>query len=414
MERKITDELLPHLFRTEYGKLVAVIAKVFGFHHLQVAEDIASETFLQATESWPYHGVPANPVAWIYAVAKNKAKNHLARIQVFDEKIAPTIKANNTANVDVEFDLTDHSIRDSQLRMLFAVCHPAISEAEQICLALRTLCGFGLTEIADAFLTNKHRIHKRLQRARQKLRSEDITFVVPDGPLLEKRLPTVLRMLYLLFNEGYYSESHSEIIRHEWCVEAMNLTYLLLNYKPTNTHSSNALMALFCFHASRLEARQAPDGTVILYADQDTSRWDTELIEKGFHYLKQASTCKTTSKYYIEASIAYWHTTKSDSNIKWPAILALYDTLVIQDSTPIVALNRIFALYKVKGSETALREIETVPVNESRFYWLLLAELHKKRHPEKAKKYLQVAMTMAANKPERRAIQQRLDDLQSE
>lgn len=384
MERKITAELLPHLFRAEYGKLVAVIAKVFGFQLMEAAEDIVSETFLQATESWPYQGVPANPVAWIYAVAKNKAKNHLARIHVFDEKVAPAVKAGDAAEEDAEIDLTDHNIRDSQLRMLFAVCHPAISQEAQICLALRTLCGFGLAEIADAFLTNKHRIHKRLQRAREKLRMENITLAVPNGSLLEKRLPTVLRMLYLLFSEGYYSESHAEIIRQECCVEAMNLTYLLLSNKPTNTHSSNALMALFCFHASRLRARQASDGSVILYADQDIAQWDHELIEKGFHYLQQASTWQVTSSYYIEASIAYWHTVKADTNEKWSAILALYDALVALDNSPMAALNRIFAVYKVKGSEAALREIKTIPATESRFYWILLTELQKKRDTGKA------------------------------
>ncbi|MBD0295421.1 MAG: sigma-70 family RNA polymerase sigma factor, partial [Flavisolibacter sp.] len=236
------QELIPHLFRTEFRKIVAVLCKLFGIDHIEVAEDIASETFLSALETWPYKGIPDNAIAWLYSVAKNKARNYMHRSQIFTGKITPRLKHASSDAQEVEIDLSDKSITDSQLQMLFAICHPSLSAEAQIGLSLRILCGFGIDEIATAFLTNKETINKRLYRAKEKLRLEKVKIEFPSEEEINKRLKTVLTTLYLLYNEGYYSESRDIILREDLCLEAMRLTYLLIENEQTNQPNVNALL----------------------------------------------------------------------------------------------------------------------------------------------------------------------------
>src|SRR6186997_1405562 len=228
------QELIPHLFRTEFSKITSVLCKLFGIEHFETAEDIVSDTFLSAVEIWPYKGVPPNPTAWLYSVAKNKAKNYFKRNRV-KEKISDEVKYLFTEIGNIEIDLTEKNITDSQLQMLFAICHPSISTESQVAMALRILCGFGIDEIANAFLTNKETINKRLFRAKEKLRNEKVKIEVPSKDEINSRLETVLTTLYLLFSEGYYSESHDSILREDLCLEAMRLTYMLLENEQTNT-----------------------------------------------------------------------------------------------------------------------------------------------------------------------------------
>ncbi|MDP9047163.1 MAG: RNA polymerase subunit sigma, partial [Bacteroidota bacterium] len=198
------QEMIPHLFRTEYSKIVSVLGKLFGFEHIEIAEDIASDTFLLAADTWGIKGLPENPVAWLYTVAKNKAKDHLKRGNIFLEKVMPGIQRSETEFHETEIDLSSKNIIDSQLQMMFAICHPSIPVEAQIGLSLRILCGFGIEEIADAFLSNKEAINKRLFRAKEKLRKEKVKIEFPQLSEVDKRLETVLTTLYLLFNEGYY------------------------------------------------------------------------------------------------------------------------------------------------------------------------------------------------------------------
>ena len=255
-----------------------------------MAEDIASETFLSAAQSWPLNGIPPNPTAWLYTVAKNKAKNYLHRTSLFENKIASELKKNPEADTEMDIDLSPQNISDSQLQMMFAICHPSISEEAQISLSLRILCGFGIEEIADAFLTNKETINKRLFRAKEKLREEKIPIVLPGPSEIGERLSTVLRTIYLLFNEGYYSVSNDATLRKDLCFEAMRLCNILAENKNTDLPEVNALMSLMCFHASRFDARLDKNGELVLYDDQDETRWDQELIAKGDCFLHTAST----------------------------------------------------------------------------------------------------------------------------
>ncbi len=188
-----------------------------------------------------------------------------------------------------EIDLSSRNISDSQLQMMFTICHPAISQEAQIGLSLRILCGFGIEEIADAFLTNKETINKRLFRAKEKLREEKIKIEMPPSFLLERRLETVLTTIYLLFNEGYYSECQNMTLRKDLCLEAMRLCYMLIENKITNKPPVNALFALMCFHSSRFDARLDKNGEPVLYEEQDTGLWNTELIGQGAYHLKNSA-----------------------------------------------------------------------------------------------------------------------------
>ncbi|MBO9618599.1 MAG: sigma-70 family RNA polymerase sigma factor [Niabella sp.] len=404
------SDIIPHLFKTEYSKMVSVLAKSFGLEYIETAEDIVSETFLLALDSWPYNGVPQNPAAWLYTVAKNKLKNHLSRGNTFN-KIASAQLIHKDQFSEINIDFSDKNVSDSQLQMLFAVCHPSISTEAQICLALRILCGLGLNEIADAFLSNKETIHKRLQRAKEKLYSEKIKMEMPDDTQITQRLSTVLQTIYLLFNEGYYSESNNSIVRKEFCVEALNLGYLLLADPLTNNHATNALLSLMCFHASRLDARLSANGTIVLYDDQDRSLWDTAFIEKGFYYLQQSSKWEITSSYYIEASVAYWHTVDNSNPNKWPSILKLYDILLLTNNSPVVALNRVWAFSKVHGNVSAIEEAQKLDLRTNHFYFILLAALYKPTDVSKTIEYLTRALRFSKTETEKEMIRQQISKL---
>lgn len=402
-------ELIPHLFRKEFSKIVAVLSKLMGITHVEAAEDIAGETFLLAMESWPYKGVPANPEAWLYTVAKNKAKNYMKRQQLFTGKIAGEWKQENAVSEMPEIDLSEKNITDSQLQMLFAVCHPSLPAEAQIGLALRILCGFGIDEIANAFLTNKETINKRLFRAREKLRTEKVVIGFPGEEAIGERLGNVLRTLYLLFNEGYYSESDDTVMRNELCLEAMRLAFLLTENPLTDRPEVSALLSLMCFHASRFEARQKENGEIVLYDEQDESRWNHELIAKGGYYLQRASQGKQLSKYHLEAGIAWWHTQKADTKEKWENILQLYNHLLMIEYSPIAALNRTFALSKVKGNAVAIAEAEKLKLVNNPYYFSLLGELYAGIDGTKAKAHLERALSLAKTQADKSVIRKKLE-----
>jgi predicted RNA polymerase sigma factor len=404
------QELIPHLFRTEFRKITAVLCKLFGIENVSIAEDITGETFLSALETWPYKGIPENPVAWLYTVAKNKAKNLIVRDQVFHNKITPFIRQPDNG-YELEVDLSAKNIADSQLQMLFAICHPSIPVEAQIGLALRILCGFGIDEIANAFLTNKETINKRLFRAKEKLRAEMVAIEFPPENEIGNRLQPVLTTLYLLFNEGYYSESQDTILRNDLCLEAMRLTYMLIENELTNQPDVNALFALMCFQASRFEARKGENGEMVLYDDQDEALWNRELIAKGAYYSKQAAKGNSLSKYHIEANIAYWYTIKEDTAEKWENILQLFNHLLMIAYSPIAALNRTYALSKVRGNEAAILEAEKLNLTTNHFYFTLLGELYKDTDKEKAKEIFLKALKLAKSHADKQTIQNKLTGL---
>ena len=397
-------ELIPHLFRTEYRKIVAVLCKLFGISNMEIAEDITSDTFLAASELWGLKGLPPNPVAWLYTVAKNKSKDYFKHHSIFLQKVAKEISYASDTSAEFDIDLSTKNINDSQLAMMFVVCHPCNPVEAQIGLALSLLCGFGTDEIAGAFLSNKETIYKRLQRAKQKLREEKVEIKQPSCAEIEERLPAVLMTLYLLFNEGYYSASNDAVLRKDLCVEAMRLTCLLVENEQTNRPSAKALLALMCFQASRFDARVDAHGDLVLYENQDTGLWDNELIQQGKHFLNEAYAGNTLSKYHLEAGIACLHTIQEDSPKKWDNILQLYNELLIIEYSPVAALNRTYALAKANGKHEAIAEAEKINLAENHLYHSLLGWLYTGTDNQKAILHLQTALQLAKTPNDKKLI----------
>ncbi|TGK55939.1 sigma-70 family RNA polymerase sigma factor [Leptospira wolffii] len=406
------QDSLKHLFQSEFSKMVAVIAKLFGLQHLEIAEDIVSETFLQAAETWGQKGIPENPTAWLYVVAKRKTLHYFKRNKIFSRKIAPELVSEREQKEELpDLDFSKKNIKDSQLQMLFAVCNPLIASEAQIGLALRILCGFGIEEISEAFLTNKETINKRLFRAKEKLRSENIRMELPEEEEIDKRLDNVLHIVYLLFTEGYYSKTQDKILRQELCFEAVRLGVSLTEYERTNLPKTNALLALMCFHASRFPARQTEGESFILYENQNEELWDRELIDQGKRFLELSASGTEISSYHIEARIAFWHCQKEDSPEKWEEILDLYDRLLVLNYSPSVALNRVFALYKLEGWELALPEAEKLKLESNHFYFLLLGELYTHSDKERARENFLKAHSLAKTNTEKKGIEERIRTL---
>ncbi len=389
------NELIPHLFRTEYSKITAVLCRAFGIAHVEAAEDLVSDTFLLAAETWGLKGIPANPRAWLYTVAKNKAKDLLRRNQVFEKKVSTAIQAGAETQVEGEIDLSDQNISDSQLQMMFAVCHPAIPVEAQIGLSLSILCGFGVEEIADAFLASKETIYKRLWRAKEKLKQEKVAIVMPAAPEMNARLDAVLSTLYLLFNEGYYSASQNRSLRKDLCLEAMRLCLLLAGNEVSARPRIFALLSLMCFHASRFEARTRDDGAPVLYEEQDASLWDQELVKRGELYLNKAASGKEVSKYHLEAAIAYWHTQQADTPEKWEAVLQLYNKLLLIEYSPMAALNRTYALGRARGKTNAIEEAGKLGLENNYFFHCLMADLYAGTDENKTREHLGTALSLA-------------------
>ncbi|MEL6255146.1 MAG: sigma-70 family RNA polymerase sigma factor [Bacteroidota bacterium] len=405
-------ELIPHLFRTEYSKLVAVLCKVFGLTHIELAEDIVSDTFLLASESWEKNGIPDKQLAWLYTVAKNRTRDYLRRNKTLQEKILPNLREDQEESYEIGLDMSEQNIQDSMLRMIFAVCHPRLSKENQVILSLRILCGFGIEEIAHALLAQKASINKRLYRAKKSLRDEKVDLVFPTGDISE-RLDSVLTSLYLLFNEGYYSNSGAENfpIKKDLCLEAMRLVLLLLQHKGTARPQVFALLALMCFQASRLEARRGSSGELLLYEEQNRSLWNQELIQKGEDYLNLSSGGDNLSKYHLEAAIAYWHTVESDEE-KWENILQLYNYLLQLEYSPITALNRTYALAKANKPEEALKLAKKLEVPQKHLYHALLGDLYIMCGDKKeGKAQWEMAFSLAKSQEEKNLIMRKIQSL---
>lgn len=410
----IESDYFQQLFRDLFPKLVAIITRLIGLDHLEVAEDIVSDSFVKAMEKWPAAGVPKNPAGWLYQIARHSAYKYIRRKKLFEIKIAPEISAgqNGLYHPYDEFSFSQ-IIADSQLQMMFAICNPVIANEAQIGLALRILGGFSIEEIADAFLTNKETINKRLYRAREKLRAEKVKMEMPPESELGARLNNVLHIIYLFFNEGYYSATSNETLRKDLCVEALRLGIMLTENKRTDLPKTNALVALMCYHASRFNARSGVDNSPILYSLQNQTLWDLALINHGNEYLRKSAQGEELTSYHLEARIAYAHSGQFEINGKWETIINLYDRLLEINHTPIAYLNRVYAIYKLKGRAAALKELEKIGVIHHHFYFTLLGELYKMSDRAKADSYFLKAIALAKTQKEKDIITQKLSQQQS-
>jgi RNA polymerase sigma factor (sigma-70 family) len=355
------DQLVGHLFRKEAGRMAAVLTRLLGFGNLDTTQDIVQDTLLKAVTVWKYKGIPENPSAWLYTVAKRKAidtlRQHKLRENIHQE-LGHSLESEWTLTPTVNQLFLENEIEDSQLRMIFACCHPAIPYESQIALTLKTLCGLSVSEIAQGFLTTDETIAKRLYRAREKIRLENIALEVPAPSHLTSRLDVVLHTLYLFFNEGYNSSHPNQLIRHDLCEEAIRLCLLLTNNAITNTPQTNALLALMCLQASREAARLDNGGEIVLLKDQDRTLWNKALIKKGLAYLNLASEGVHLSEYHLEAAIAAHHAMAEDfEHTPWEAIFRLYGSLLAIKPGPVVEMNRAIALGYWKSANEGLRAL---------------------------------------------------------
>lgn len=399
--------LVDHLFRQEAGRVVAILTRIFGIHNLELAEDVMQDTLQQALKDWSLSGIPDNPPGWLMVVARRKAINAIKRekfYRSFASDMDNLLKSGWTAAYTIDNIFLEDEIKDSQLRMMFTCCHPALPADAQIALTLKTLCGFSIPEISSALLTSESTINKRLYRAKEKIRNEQIDFAVPSGKELQQRLDAVLLVIYLLFNEGYNSASEQITIRKDLCLEAMRLARLLVETKTGREYSPVfALLALMCFHAARFDARTDSNNDLIVLEEQDRNRWDKDLIEQGVDFLLQSAKGSTASAFHLEAAIASEHCLAPEfAKTNWNKIHDYYCALEVLKPSPVIKLNLAIIAGKREGPEAAIRELlelkQYKALENSYLLYASLGEYHfQSGRQAEAIKYFSKAKTLVGS-----------------
>lgn len=409
--------MVDHLFRREAGKMVAYLTRLFGLGRLNLAEDVVQDTLYQALETWSMQGLPDNPSAWLMRVARNRAIDLIRRDDHFRD-LTPELTHLQLADGAASEPAIEREILDDQLRMMFACCHPGLSTEVQITLILKTLCGFSVTEIANALLASEDSIEKRLGRARKFLR-EAGTFAELTNPSdLAGRVEAVYQAIYLLFNEGYHGSQSERTVREDLCYEALRLALLLSEHPQGARPRTFALVALFCFDAARLRGRVDGAGFLVPLEQQDRSTWDQELIGQGFRYLTRSASDSDVSAYHLEAGIAALHSSAPTyERTDWARIVDLYERLYDLKRTPIVALNRAIAVGQAQGAAAGLRELAAIPalptLQQYPFYPAAEGEFHRLAgHSAEARACFEQALRLARNPSEARYLERKLEALQ--
>jgi RNA polymerase sigma-70 factor (ECF subfamily) len=406
--------LVEHFFRREAGRLVAVLTRFFGWRNFDLVEEMVQATLVDALQSWRIRGIPENPSAWVHRVARNKVLDSLRRREI-QRKVTLEWAANRAARREGIDDLfLDTSIEDSQLRMIFACCHPFLARENQIALTLKTLCGFGISEIARALLVPGETIKKRLQRATLDLVNQNVRLEPPDRAQLIERLDAVHQVLYLIFNEGYSSSKGESPIRADLCEDAAHLCYMLCSHPDFSTPTTRALMAIMLFHAARLDARLDDHGSVLLMEDQDRTRWDARLIHRAQQFLDASAEGTIISAFHLEAGIALHHcTAKSYAETNWRAILLLYDKLLSIHRSPVYLLNRAIVVAELEGPASGIRALEEAAGNKSlqnyHLYDATLGEFYRRAGDfEEARRCLETAKQKTRSPHDHAIIDRRL------
>jgi RNA polymerase sigma factor (sigma-70 family) len=406
--------LVEHFFRREAGRLVSVLTGFFGWRNLDLVEDMVQATLIDALVAWRARGVPENPSAWVHKVARNKVLDALRRSEIQRRVTLEWAARRPIPRQGVDDLFLDTAVDDSQLRMIFACCHPSLARENQIAITLKTLCGFGISEIARALLVPEETIKKRLQRATADLVGHRVVLEPPQRDQLIERLDAVHQVLYLIFNEGYSSSKGESAIRADLCEDAAHLCYLLCSHSDLSTPTTRALMALLLFHAARLDARLDDRGFILLMRDQDRSKWDQGLIRRARQFLDDSAEGTTISPYHIEAGIALHHSTaKSYDTTNWPAILFLYDKLISIHPSPVYVLNRAIVLAEIDGPLAGIRALlESVGNQSLKNYHLFdatLGEFYRRAGEfEQARQYFQAAKEKTRSSYDRAIIDSRL------
>jgi RNA polymerase sigma-70 factor (ECF subfamily) len=406
--------LVEHFFRHEAGRLVSVLTGVFGWQNFDLVEEMVQATLLDALQSWRIRGIPDNPAGWIHRVAKNKVLDTLRRMEIAQRvrRKWASQRPNHYEGIDDLF--LDSQIEDSQLRMIFACCHPQLARENQLALTLKALGGFGISEIARALLVAEETVKKRLQRATRDLADHHVEFDAPAAGELVARLQVVHQVLYLIFNEGYSSSGGDTAIRVDLCEEAARLCYLLCSHRQCCTPSTHALMALMLFHAARLDARLDHQGSVLLMEEQDRTRWDHSLIQRAKGYLDRSAQGVVISPYHLEAGIACHHcSAQSYADTDWHAILRLYDALLSLHRSPVYLLNRAIVIAQIEGPHAGICALDdanqAAALSKYHLFDATLGELHRRAGDfKKARQHLEAARQKTDSPFDREIIDRRL------
>jgi RNA polymerase sigma-70 factor (ECF subfamily) len=414
-------ELVEHLFRRQAGRIVASLTRTLGARHLALAEDAVQEAMLRAVQQWPYRGVPDEPAAWLFQVARNRALDRLRHQRIVDDKTPALVRdlMPPAAGDDSLPRLLSEAppIDDDQLGMMFLTCHPVLARESRVALTLKLVGGFSVGEIARAFVVQERAVAQRLVRAKRTLRERGAAFGTPSASELVDRLDSVLEAIYLMFNEGYAATTGDALIRADVSHEAIRLGTLVAAHPVTGVPAAHALRALLLLQASRFDARVGSDGELFPLRDQDRSRWDRAMISEGLRALDLAATGDVMSRYHLEAEIASCHAAAASwEDTDWPRILACYDQLAALTPSPIIALNRAIARSRVDGARVAIADLERVARDPAMAAYhplpATLAELWREAgDADRAAAYYRDAIRLAASAPERRFLSSRLDRL---
>lgn len=358
---------LSRIFRHESGRCVATLISYFG--NIDIAEEAVQEAFVVASERWPTIGIPPNPGAWLTTTARNRAIDRLRREGTRNDRYAQAALLHSSEPTAV-----DTPMIDDRLRLIFTCCHPSLATEVQVALTLRLLCGLQTNEIARAFLVPETTMAQRIVRAKNKIRANNIPYRVPSDCEFVDRLPPVLNVVYLVFNEGYSATSGSELVRDELCEEGTRLARLLAHLMPDEPEVLG-LLALLLLTDSRRRARVAPDGSIVLLTNQDRSLWNQSLIQEGQLLVHACLRRNAPGPFQIQASINAVHSeARIAADTDWTQIVALYDQLILFTPTPVVALNRAVAVAEVSGPEVALAAIEGLELQRYHLFHATRAE----------------------------------------
>jgi RNA polymerase sigma-70 factor, ECF subfamily len=424
----ITHEVVERVYREEWGRILATLIRIVG--DFDLAEDALQDTFVKALERWPADGLPDNPAAWITRAARNRLIDRLRRMRsapvVYLEeasldRFAATDRLDDypTASaIDTEMfeQALDSSLEDDRLRLIFTCCHPALKIEAQVALTLRTLGGLTTEEIARAFLLPAATIAQRIVRAKRKIKQARIPYRVPPDPLLPERLPAVLAVLYLIFNEGYAAAAGDALIRAGVCAEALRLARLLAELMPDEPEALG-LYALLLLHDSRRAARTSDNGDPILLEDQDRSRWNHEQIREGRQTLERALRLGRPGPYQLQAAIAAVHAeAPGPAETDWRQIAALYEMLAALNPSPVIALNMAVAEAFAYGLEHGLARVEelgkTGALDGYLYFHAARADLLRRLNRAAPARFAyERALELAGNAAERRYLRRRLQEL---
>jgi RNA polymerase sigma factor (sigma-70 family) len=409
-------QLVEHFFRHEKGRLHGALVRLLGVHNLSLAEDVAQEAMLRALRTWSMGGVPPNPSAWITQVAMNLARDALRHRKMATGKEAAIITHHEqtTATPAVAWEAA-HGIRDDALRLMFVCAHPAIAPDAQVILALKILCGFSTAEIARAFLATEAAIEKQLTRTKQRIAEAGIGYELPEGEDLAPRLDGVLAAIYLLFNEGYKASAGDHLVREDLCQEAVRLALLLVAHPAGRTPRSHALLALMFLTIARFPSRLDEQGELLRLDEQDRSKWNQALIERGLVHLAEAAQGDALSEYHLQAGIAATHCMAPDYlSTNWEVILRHYDELHRLKPSPVVALNRAVAVANLSGPQAGLDALAAIGQRDKlESHYLLHAvegELHwRMGDPASAARSFRRALALAHVGPEQAYLSRMLE-----